>query len=297
MLESNDLNRLNLILKKTWSKLQHLHSVNFMNHVQTWFPGSRLRHRVRGSPIPARPSCALPQLGSRERHHQDVPMASPAWGPKWPLRSTRRSHHLIWRVFFKPNAKLINVQYRGVGRHSSIGDPQEPYPRKLYHGSPFFSTPNVFMKHWLLVNPTVSPGPLSSDVPASETPTICTSRLLLHTYIHMYPFTHLFVLVWPCAQYESSLVMQMCHFKFFFFSKPMPATPLCPPHPSYFSRSSQASPIVIGTFCSLVTAHDENKDLVRGTWYIFYNGAKVFMRPMFDSYSAMLRNTSYFLLI
>ena len=83
------------------------------------------------------------------------------------------------------------------------------------------------MKHWLLVNPTVSLGLLSSDVPASETPTICTSRLLLHTYIHMYPFTHLFVLVWPCAQYESSLVMQMCHFKFFLVN-PCQQLPLCP---------------------------------------------------------------------
>ena len=132
--------------------------------------------------------------------------------------------------------------------------------------------------------PRFPPGLLSSDVPASETPDNMYQQAptyYIHTYIHMYPFTHLFVLVWPCAQYESSLVMQMCHLKFF-FSKPMPATPLCPPHPSYFSRSSQASPIVIGTFCSLVTAHDENKDLVRGTWYIFLNGAKVFMRSTFD---------------
>ena len=170
--------------------MQHLHSVNFMNHVQTWFPGSRLRHRVRGSPIPARPSCALPQFGSRERHHQDVPMASAAWGPKWPLRSTRRSHHLSWRVFFsKPNAKLINVQYRGVGRHPSIGDPQEnTQERKLYLGSPFFSTPNVFYEALTIIGepqglPQVSFLPTSLQV---KHPTICTSRLLHTTYIHTY---------------------------------------------------------------------------------------------------------------
>ena len=139
------------------------------------------------------------------------------------------------------------------------------------------------MKHWLLVNPTVSPRSSFFRRPCkwNTRQYVPAGSYILHTYIHMYPFTHLFVLVWPCAQYESSLVMQMCHLKFF-FSKPMPATPLCPPHPSYFSRSSQASPIVIGTFCSLVTAHDENKDLVRGTWYIFHNGAKEFMRSPFD---------------
>ena len=162
-----------------------------MNHVQTWFPGSRLRHRVRGSPIPARPSCALPQFGSRERHHQDVPMASAAWGPKWPLRSTRRSHHLIWRVFFsKPNAKLINVQYRGVGRLSSIGDPQET-PRKLYRGSPLFSTPICFLwstDYWW--TPRSPPGLLSSDVPASETPDNMYQQAPTY-YIHTYICTHL----------------------------------------------------------------------------------------------------------
>ena len=189
-----------------------------MNHVQTWFPGSRLRHRVRGSPIPARPSCALPQFGSRERHHQDVPMASAAWGPKWPLRSTRRSHHLIWRVFFsKPNAKLINVQYRGVGRLSSIGDPQET-PRKLYRGSPLFSTSICFLWStdywWTPRSPPRSPF-FRRPCKWNTRQYVPAGSYILHTYIHMYPFTHLFVLVWPCAQYESSLVMQMCHFKFF----------------------------------------------------------------------------------
>ena len=157
------------------------------------FPGSRLRHRVRGSPIQARPSCALPQFGSRERHHQDVPMASPARGPKWPLRSTRRSHHLIWRVFFffKPNAKLINVQYRGVGRHSSIGDPPRKTPKKLYiMAHPFFQ---LLMFLWSADyywwTPRSPPGLLSSDVPASETPDNMYQQAptpYIHTYVPIY---------------------------------------------------------------------------------------------------------------
>lgn len=231
--------------------MQHLHSVNFMNHVQTWFPGSRLRHRVRGSPIPARPSCALPQLGSRERHHQDVPMASPAWGPKWPLRSTRRSHHLIWRVFFKPNAKLINVQYRGVGRHSSIGDPRE-HPENYIMAHPFFQLLMFLWSTdywWTPRSPQVSFLPTFLQVKHRQY--VPAGSYYIHTYIHMYPFTHLFVLVWPCAQYESSLVMQMCHFKFF-FSKPMPATPLCPPHPSYFSLNLTHFSYIYFSFCLLL---------------------------------------------
>ena len=166
--------------------MQHLHSVNFMNHVQTWFPGSRLRHRVRGSPIPARPSCALPQLGSRERHHQDVPMASPAWGPKWPLRSTRRSHHLIWRVFFKPNAKLINVQYRGVGRHSSIGDPQE-HPGNYIMAHPFFQLLMFLWSTdywWTPRSPQVSF--LLTSLRVKHRQYVPAGSYYIHTYIHTY---------------------------------------------------------------------------------------------------------------
>ena len=85
--------------------------------------------------------------------------------------------------------------------------------------------------------------------------------------------------------------MQMCHLTSFFvlvippFTIPALPAPVCPP--TYISRSSQATPIVIGTFASVTAAHDENKDLVyvRGTTYIMYTSVLTYIYYVFNAAS------------
>lgn len=68
---------------------------------------------------------------------------------------------------------------------------QSVNPRKLYHGSLFFSTPNVFYEALTIIGePQGLPlGLLSSDVPASETPDNMYQQAptyYIHTYVPIY---------------------------------------------------------------------------------------------------------------
>ena len=97
----------NQVRSSTHHQMKSTSFINALNY-SLHFAGASLRHWVRSPTISPRFTRQISQLWSWEWRHQNVPVASLAWRPRWALCSKRSGHYLINQLIKYLIDELVN---------------------------------------------------------------------------------------------------------------------------------------------------------------------------------------------